>query len=79
MTAYNFKNKVHNWYIIERATKGIYGLPQAGRITHDNLIHHLSPYLYHPKKNIPGIWTHDSRPINFNLAVDDSRVKYDNK
>ena len=50
MTSYNLKDKVHNGYILARATKGMYEIPQAGRITHDYLFQYLSPYGYHPTK-----------------------------
>ena len=41
---YNLKGKSHNEYIFTRVTKGMYGTPQAGRISHDSLVKHLEPY-----------------------------------
>ena len=45
---YNLKDKAHNGYISARVTKGVHGLPQAGRISHDALVQHLEPYGYRP-------------------------------
>ena len=53
----------------------MYGLSQAGRISYDSLVQHLSPYGYHPSNKTPGLWTHDSHPINFTLVVNDFGVK----
>ena len=36
--AYNLQETVNNDYIYLRVTKGIYGLPQAGRISYDSLV-----------------------------------------
>ena len=72
---FNLQEKLHNGYIYARVTKGMYGLPQAGRIAHDSLVKHLETYGYHPSRNPPGLWTHNSRPINFTLVVNYSGVK----
>ena len=48
MDKYNLKYKVHNGYIFTQLTKGMYGLPQSGRIAHDALVQHLAPYGFHP-------------------------------
>ena len=45
---YNLNEKLQNGYIFARVNKGVYGLPQAGRITHDALVKHLKSYVYHP-------------------------------
>ena len=41
---YNLAEKAHNGYIYEKATKGMYGPPQAGQIAHDALVKHLDLY-----------------------------------
>ena len=79
MNAYSLKDKVQNGYIYARVTKDIYGLPQPGRIAQDSLAQHLSPHVYHPKKITPGLWTYDSRHINFTLVVDNFGIKYSGK
>ena len=73
---YNLPEKSHNEYIYARVTKGMCGLPQEGRIAHDSLVKHLESYGYHPSIKNPGLWKHNSRPINFTLVVDYFGVKY---
>ena len=73
---YNLAEKSHNGYIYARLTKGMYELPQTGRISHDALLKHLDPYGYHPSSKPPGLWKHNIRPIKFTLVVDDFGVKY---
>ena len=67
---------MHNGYIFVQVTKGMHGLPKSGKITHDALVKHLEPYVYRPPSNNPVLCTHESRPINFTLLVDDFGVKY---
>ena len=57
----------------------VYRIPQAGKITRDALVQKLSPYGYHPSKNTPGLWTHNSRPIIFTFVVDGFGGKYSEK
>ena len=48
---YNLAEKSHNEYICSRVAKGMYGLPQAGRIAHNSLVKHLDPYgCHHSRK-----------------------------
>ena len=56
--------------------KGMYGLPQAGVLTHAKLKSVLAPHGYAPTKNTPGLWTHSTRPIAFALVVEDFGRKY---
>ena len=72
----DLKGGVHNGYIFELVTKDMYGLPQAWRIAHDDLVKHTEPYEYWPLSKTPGLWIHENCPINFNLVVDDFGVKY---
>ena len=55
---------------------GIYGLPQAGRLAHDDLVKHLAPYNYAPVQHTPGLWTHKSNGITFALDIEDFGIKY---
>ena len=68
---YNLKGKVHNGYIFTLVTKGMYVLPQAGRIVHDAIAKRLETYGYRPSRKPLRLWTHNSLPINFTLVVDD--------
>ena len=56
--------------------KGMYGLPQYFRIAQDNLQKYLAKYDYLPAPITSRMWHHNTRPINFTLVADDSRVKY---
>ena len=79
MTEYKLENMVHNGYVYCKIKKGMYGLPQAGKLAHDKLKAHLAKYGYSPCRLTPGLWKHESRPISFSLVVDDFGVKYTNK
>jgi len=59
--------------------KGMYGLPQAGIIAHNQLKEHLAPFGYAPCRHTPGLWKHATRNIMFCLVVDDFGIKYVNK
>jgi hypothetical protein len=59
--------------------KGIYGLPQAGKLAQDRLIHHLTAHGYHPTAHTPCLFRHETRPVAFTLVVDDFGIKYSGK
>ena len=58
------------------ATRGMYGLPQAGLLANQLLEKRLNKAGYRQSKLVPGLWKHDWRPIQFTLVVDDFGVKY---
>ena len=66
-------------YVYTEITKGMYGLPQAGIIAQVLLENRLGKHGYSQSKIIPGLWTHNTRPILFSLVVDDFAVKYTRK
>ncbi len=57
-------------------TKGMYGLPQAGKIAQELLDKRLAEHGYYQSKIVHGLWKHKTRPICFCLVVDDFAVKY---
>ena len=59
--------------------RGIYGLPQAGLLAQEQRIEHLKDHGYYQSKLVPGLWHHETRPINFALIIDNCGVKYNNK
>ena len=63
-------------YGISVNKKGIYGLPQAGRLAYDQLVKHLVTGDYHPTGLTPGIFKHKTRLIIFVLVVDDFGIKF---
>ena len=67
---YNLKGKAQNVYIFTQVIKGVYVIPQAGRISHDSLLKHLELYGYGPLRKTLGLWKHNSWPINFTFLVD---------
>ncbi len=54
----------------------MYGLPQAGLITQEQLIKKLKKAGYYQSVTSTGFWKHKWRPISFTLVVDDFGVKY---
>jgi hypothetical protein len=73
---YNLAPLVHHGHVYVEIRKGMYGLPQAGRIANDRLTAFLAPHGYAPVPITPGLWKHDSRDVIFTLVVDDFGVKY---
>ena len=51
INTYEPLSKKYDGYIYVRIKKGMYGLVQAGIITHDPLKEHLRPYCYAPEKS----------------------------
>ena len=41
---YNIASMVHNGYVLMEISKGIYGLPQAGKLAQDRLVKHLASH-----------------------------------
>ena len=59
-----------------QANRGMCGLPQAGLLANELLEKRLNKRGYGQSKLVPGFWTHDWRPVQFTLFVDDFGVKY---
>ena len=57
--------------------KGMYGLKQSGLLANELLAKRLNKNGYHQSKLVPGLWVHESRPIQFTLVVDDFGIKYE--
>ena len=51
----------HNGFVYVEIRKGMYGLPQAGRLANDQLVAKLAPHGYHPCPLTPGLWRHSKR------------------
>ena len=56
----------------------MYGLPQAGRVAHTDLVLRLAAAGYHKSDLVPCLFTH-ADGTQFTLVVDDFGVKYTNK
>ena len=55
--------------------KGIYGLPQAGKLAQERLVQQLAKHGYHAAAHTPLLFKHITRPISFALVVDDFGIK----
>ena len=74
---YNLRSKAtSDDYVYVEIRRGMYGLPQGGLIAQELLEERLNKEGYHQSKIIDGLWTHEWRPIQFTLVVDDFGVKY---
>ena len=69
-------DKIHNDKIYVRIIKSMFGLPQTGKLVHDQFKAHLAKYGYTLCTLTPGLWKHKIRPISFTLVVDNFGVKY---
>ncbi len=54
----------------------MYGLPQSGLIANELLEKRLNKHGYRQSKLVPGLWQHDTCPIQFILVVDNFGIKY---
>ena len=54
----------------------MYGLPQSGIIAQELLEEKLGKEGYKQSEFNPGLWSHEWRPIQFSLVVDNFGVKY---
>ena len=75
ITQYNLLPLFVNESVYIKIRKGMYGLPQAGKIAYDRLRTHLLQYGYTPTPLTPDLWRHSHRPIFFTLVVDDFGIK----
>jgi hypothetical protein len=61
-------------YIV--ANHRMYGLPQSGLIANKHLDKRLNEHGYRQSKLVPGLWRHNTCPIQFTLVVDNFGIKY---
>jgi len=78
MQQYNLHQLAHNGQVHIEIRKGMYGLPQAGKLANQQLTTHLAKHGYVPTLHTPGLWQHLLKPITFSLVVDDFGIKYVN-
>jgi hypothetical protein len=65
-----------NDMILFEISKGIYGLPEAGKLAQDRLYAHLQEHGYYLINGSTGLFRHKTRPTIFSLVVDDFGVQY---
>jgi hypothetical protein len=66
----------NNGHVYARVEKGMYGLPQAGKVASDALLPRLKQAGYVQTGRIPGLFKHRTNSIIFALVVDDFLVQY---
>jgi hypothetical protein len=65
-----------NGHVYVEIRKGMYGLPQAGKIANDALVPYLALHGYHQCTHTPGLFKHSICPVIFSLVVDNFGVQY---
>ena len=73
---YNIAGMVHNGFVLMEISKGIYGLPQAGKLAQDRLVTHLATHDYIQCVNTPCLFVHRTNGVAFTLVVDDFLIKF---
>jgi hypothetical protein len=76
---YHLLDLVHNGFILIEISRGMYGLPQAGILSYNQLVAHLATHGYTPCTHTPGLRTNATCDITFCLIVDDVGIKYINR
>mmetsp|Transcript_9681 Transcript_9681/g.13929 ORF Transcript_9681/g.13929 Transcript_9681/m.13929 type:complete len:126 (+) Transcript_9681:412-789(+) len=76
--SYNLQEYVVDGIAYFKVNKGMYGLPQAGKIANDQLIEFLKLQVYKECNITLELWRHETRDITFWLVVNDFGIKYDN-
>ena len=72
---YDLKDKIKDGYIYMRIIRGIYGLPQSGKLANDLLKKRLEVHGYREVQYTPNLFKHDWQPVWFTLVVDDLEIK----
>ena len=76
MDEFKLHHYIHNDHILMQVDKTMYGLPQAGSISQEHLVHHLATHGYHQCPNVPCLFNHVDNGVQFCLTVDDFGIKY---
>ena len=74
---YNLIKLAHKGFVYMDIQKGMYGLPQEGKIANDKLKLHLAKFVYKPSPINPGLWRQKTCPLQFSLVVHDFEIKYE--
>ena len=68
--------KVIDGWVYFNVMQGMYGLPQAGSNSHDELEEHLNKEGYYKSPLVPALWKHKTRLTQFVLIFNDFGIKY---
>ena len=76
MHAHNLHDKVYPGHICCEIHRGMYGLPQAGKVA-NNLLKKTSIRIWLPQKTLHSrMMEHSILPVHFILVVDDVGIKF---
>ena len=73
---YNLTAYARDDWVYFRIYKGVYGLPQSGKLAKDLLHKRLANKGYYEAATTPGLWLRKWRPVMFCLTVDDFGTEY---
>ena len=73
---YNLTAYARDCWVYFHICKGVYGLPQAGKLANDLLRKRLSNKGYYEAATTLGLWLHKGRPVMFCLPVDNFGIGY---
>jgi hypothetical protein len=73
---YTLDSLAVNGKVLVEISKGLYGLPQAGKLAQDQLIALLAAHDFYECEFTPCLFRHKTRDLTFSLVVDDFGVKY---
>ena len=77
---YNLLPLVHDDnHVYMEILKGMYGLPQAGKLANDQLKTHLQKFGYIHSDKTNGLWNHQTLDTVFTLVVKNFDIKYTSK
>jgi hypothetical protein len=76
---YKLAALVKNDHVMAVVEKGMYGLPQAGKLAANLLKKRLEPHGYYECAHTPGLWRHNAWATKFVLTVDDFGIQVQGK
>ena len=79
LTEYGSKIHWRDDKTMVQLNNSLYGLPQAGKVSADKVIHLLSRHGYTQCAHTPCLYTHATNGLYFTLVVDDYLLKYHDK
>ncbi len=74
--AHKLHEKATDDWVHFKVVWGMYGLPQAGSNSHDELEERLNKEGYFKSPLVPALWKHKTYPTRFVLVVDNFGIKY---
>ena len=73
---YQLHEKAKDGWVYFKVVRGMYGLPQSGSNSHDEIEQRLNKEGYFKSPLVPALWKHNKRPTQLVLVVNDFGIKY---